>query len=70
MGPRFRGDDEFSRIRYLLFPRVVGNDEMHVEKVLGPGPRSFVVLPKLKPGQYDFIDEFNPITGELTVIAK
>ena len=46
------------------------NDEMHVEKVLNAGARSFVVLPLLKPGQYDFVDEFNPITGELTVIAK
>jgi hypothetical protein len=34
------------------------------------GARSFVVLPKLKPGEYDFVDEFNPITGELKVIAK
>jgi uncharacterized cupredoxin-like copper-binding protein len=46
------------------------NDEMHIEKVLNAGARSFVVLPPLKPGQYDFVDEFNPITGELTVIAK
>lgn len=46
------------------------NDEMHVEKVLSAGARSFVVLPPLKPGEYDFIDEFNPITGELKVIAR
>jgi hypothetical protein len=46
------------------------NDEMRIEKVLSAGARSFVVLPKLKPGEYDFIDEFNPITGELKVIAK
>ena len=46
------------------------NDEMHIEKVLNAGARSFVVLPKLKPGEYDFVDEFNPITGELKVIAK
>lgn len=46
------------------------NDEMRVEKVLSAGARSFVVLPPLKPGEYDFIDEFNPITGELKVIAK
>jgi hypothetical protein len=46
------------------------NDEMRIEKVLSAGARSFVVLPKLKPGAYDFIDEFNPITGELKVIAK
>ncbi|MCK6385529.1 MAG: cupredoxin domain-containing protein [Rhodocyclaceae bacterium] len=46
------------------------NDEMRIEKVLSAGARSFVVLPKLKPGEYDFVDEFNPITGELKVIAK
>ena len=46
------------------------NDDMHIEKVLSAGARSFVVLPPLKPGEYDFVDEFNPITGELKVIAK
>lgn len=46
------------------------NDEMHIEKILGPGGRSFVVLPKLAPGEYGFVDEFNPITGELVIIAK
>lgn len=46
------------------------NDEMHIEKVLNAGARSFVVLPPLKPGEYSFVDEFNPITGELTVVAK
>ena len=46
------------------------NDEMRIEKVLSPGAQSFVVLPPLKPGAYSFIDEFNPITGELTVTAK
>ncbi len=46
------------------------NDEMHIEKVLSAGARSFVVLPKLKPGEYDFVDEFNPITGELKVVVK
>ena len=46
------------------------NDEMHIEKILAAGGRSFVVLPKLQPGEYSFVDEFNPITGELIVIAK
>lgn len=46
------------------------NDDMHIEKILGPGGRSFIVLPKLAPGEYSFVDEFNPITGELVVIAK
>jgi len=63
------------RVKLILInegpgPLEFENDEMRIEKVLGAGARSFVVLPKLKPGQYDFVDEFNPITGELTVIAK
>lgn len=46
------------------------NDEMHIEKILAVGASSFVVLPRLQPGEYSFVDEFNPITGELIVIAK
>jgi hypothetical protein len=46
------------------------NLEMRVEKVLAPGANSFVVLPKLKPGEYEFIDEFHPDTGKMKVIAK
>lgn len=43
---------------------------MRVEKVLAPGANSFVVLPKLKPGEYEFIDEFHMDTGKMKVIAK
>lgn len=46
------------------------NDEMHIEKILGPGGTSFVVLPKLAPGEYEFIDEFNIGTGLLVIIAR
>ncbi len=46
------------------------NLEMRVEKVLAPGATSFVVLPKLKPGQYEFVDEFHMDTGKMFVIAK
>ncbi len=46
------------------------NLEMRVEKVLAPGATSFVVLPKLKPGEYEFIDEFHMDTGKMLVIAK
>lgn len=46
------------------------NADMHVEKVLAAGARSVVVLPPLAPGEYSFVDEFNPITGELRLIAK
>jgi len=63
------------RIKLVLInegpgPLEFENDEMRIEKVIGPGVRSFVVLPRLKPGQYDFADEYNPITGEFSVIAK
>jgi hypothetical protein len=46
------------------------NDEMRIEKILGPGGTSFVVLPKLAPGEYEFIDEFNIGTGLLVIVAK
>lgn len=46
------------------------NLDMRVEKVLAPGASSFVVLPKLKPGEYEFIDEFHMDTGRMWVVAK
>lgn len=46
------------------------NLDMRVEKVLAPGASSFVVLPKLKPGEYEFIDEFHMDTGKMWVVAK
>lgn len=46
------------------------NLAMRIEKVLAPGATSFVVLPKLKPGEYDFIDEFHMDTGKMIVVAK
>lgn len=46
------------------------NLQMHVEKVLGPGGQSFVVLNPLKPGSYRFIDEFHPQTGKLDLVAR
>ncbi|MEW5888891.1 MAG: cupredoxin domain-containing protein [Pseudomonadota bacterium] len=46
------------------------NDEMRIEKVISAGVTSFIVLPPMKPGEYGFIDEFNPMTGELKIIAK
>lgn len=46
------------------------NLDMRVEKVLAPGATSFVVLPKLKPGKYEFIDEFHMATGKLQVVAR
>lgn len=46
------------------------NLAMRVEKVLAPGASSFVVLPKLKPGEYEFIDEFHMDTGKMWIVAK
>ena len=46
------------------------NLDMRVEKVLAPGASSFVVLPKLKPGEYEFIDEFHLDTGRMWIVAK
>ena len=64
-----------SRIKLVLVnegpgPLEFENAEMRIEKVISAGARSFVVLPKLKPGEYEFVDEFNPITGVLTVIVR
>ena len=44
--------------------------EVRVEKVLGPGATSFVVLPPMKPGQYRFFDEFHPDAPDLVVTAQ
>ena len=46
------------------------NDEMNIEKVLGAGARSFLVLPPLAPGKHEFVDEFNPVTGVLEIHAR
>jgi hypothetical protein len=39
------------------------------EKVLGPGAKSFVVIPPLKAGKYEFFDEFHlpNATGSIVV---
>lgn len=46
------------------------NPDLRVEKVLGPGASSFVVIHPLKPGSYKFFDEFHPNTSEMILIAK
>ena len=40
------------------------------EKVLGPGVTSFVVIHPLKPGEYDFIDEFHLPDAKGVIVAK
>lgn len=46
------------------------NLDLRVEKVLGPGASSFVVVPSLKPGSYRFVDEFHADTAVMLLIAK
>lgn len=40
------------------------------EKVMGPGVSSFVVIHPLKPGEYDFFDEFHLPDARGLVIAE
>lgn len=44
--------------------------QLRKEKVLAPGARSFVVIAPLKPGEYDFFDEFHPDTSKGRIVAK
>lgn len=46
------------------------NLDLRVEKVLGPGASSFVVIRSLAPGSYKFVDEFHADTAQLLIIAK
>lgn len=40
------------------------------EKVMGPGVKSFVVIHPLRPGEYDFFDEFHLPDAKGLVIAE
>lgn len=51
-------------------PAEFENGKMHIEKILTTGATSFVVLPPLRPGSYEFIDEFQPGGKPLIVIAR
>lgn len=51
-------------------PAEFENLSLRVEKVLGPGVQSFVVIHPLKPGSYNFIDEFHMDLAGFTVISK
>lgn len=44
--------------------------QLRKEKVLAPGAQSFVVIAPLKPGEYEFFDEFHPDTGRTRIIVK
>lgn len=43
---------------------------LRVEKVLAPGAASTLVLHPLRPGRYQFIDEFHPDGPGLTLEAR
>ena len=64
-------------VRFKIVVRNEGHDaiefeslQLRKEKVLAPGAESFVVIAPLKPGEYDFFDEFHPATGRTRIIAK
>ncbi len=44
--------------------------ELHLEKVLAGGAKSYVVINALKPGTYLFFDDFHPDTGKVLVVVK
>lgn len=44
--------------------------ELRVEKVLVAGASSFVVIHRLRPGTYRFVDDFRPSGPGMLVIAK
>ena len=44
--------------------------ELHVEKVLAGGAKSYVVINGLKPGTYTFFDDFHPDTGKVRIVVK
>lgn len=51
-------------------PEEFENAGLRVEKVLGPGASSFVVIHQLRPGTYRFVGEFHPTTAETLIVAK
>ncbi|WP_336368602.1 cupredoxin domain-containing protein [Marinobacter sp. C2H3] len=46
------------------------SSRLRQEKVLGPGAKSFVVIPALKAGEYEFIDEFHMPDAKGKIVAK
>ncbi|MCT6878952.1 MAG: cupredoxin domain-containing protein [Commensalibacter sp.] len=51
-------------------PAEFENLSLRVEKVLGPGVTSFVVIHPLKPNTYHFIDEFHMNMQGFNIISK
>ncbi|HWZ73843.1 MAG TPA: cupredoxin domain-containing protein [Casimicrobiaceae bacterium] len=44
--------------------------DLHLEKVLAGGAKSYVVINALKPGTYTFFDDFHPDTGKVRIVVK
>ncbi len=64
-------------VRFKIVIRNEGRDaiefeslRLRKEKVLAPGAQSFVVIAPLKPGEYDYFDEFHPDTAKGRIVAK
>lgn len=64
-------------VRFKIVVRNAGSGPMEFEslqlrkeKVLAPGAQSFVVVAPLKPGEYDFFDEFHPGTSRGRIVVK
>ncbi len=64
-------------VRFKIVIRNEGKDaiefesrQLRKEKVLAPGAHSFVVIAPLKPGEYDFFDEFHAATAQGRIVAK
>ncbi|MDP1645828.1 MAG: cupredoxin domain-containing protein [Thiobacillus sp.] len=64
-------------VRFKIVVRNQGHDaiefeslQLRKEKVLAPGAESFVVIAPLKPGEYEFFDEFHPNTGRSRIVVK
>ncbi len=64
-------------VRFKIVIRNEGHDaiefesrRLRKEKVLGPGASSFVVIAPLKPGEYDFFDEFHAATAQGRIVAR
>ena len=64
-------------VRFKIVVRNQGHDaiefeslQLRKEKVLAPGAESFVVIAPLKPGEYEFFDDFHPNTGRARIVVK
>ncbi|MGD8430562.1 MAG: cupredoxin domain-containing protein [Ectothiorhodospiraceae bacterium] len=51
-------------------PAEFESTDLRVEKVLAPGVTSFVVVHALKPGEYEYYDEFHLPDAKGTITAR